>query len=183
MFLAGRRVSDGLYIGLDDTLYPDCRTPLLTIDIEDDRSDERLDPIWADGCEDFPVRPTMVTVGQRNQCLSLLVGGLFIDNGAPYAVALVYRAGPSDYTGETNTVQPGVAEISLVDLICSDAFTSPSRRERIELAGTAPIAVAAHHLFTCDPPFAFRRFAHIFCSFTMLNRFLFGFFSVIPPAI
>jgi hypothetical protein len=52
----------------------------------------------------------MLTVGQRNQCLSLLVGGLFIDNGAPYALALVYRAGPPDYAGETNTVQPGVAK-------------------------------------------------------------------------
>jgi hypothetical protein len=31
VFLAGRKVSDGLHIGLDDTLYPDCRTPLLTI--------------------------------------------------------------------------------------------------------------------------------------------------------
>ena len=30
VFLASGRVSDGLYIGLGDTLYPDCRTPLLT---------------------------------------------------------------------------------------------------------------------------------------------------------
>jgi hypothetical protein len=62
VFLPSGRVSDGLYIGLGDTLYPDCRAPRLTIDIEDNRSDERLDPIWADGCEDFPDRPTMLTV-------------------------------------------------------------------------------------------------------------------------
>jgi hypothetical protein len=161
VFLTGRRVFDGLYIGLDDTLYPDCRTPLLTIDIEDDRSDERLDPIWADGCEDFPVRPTMLAAGQSDHYLSLLRSGLFIDNRAPHAVALVYRTRQPDYAGETNTVQPGVAEISLVDLTCSNAFTSPSRRQRIELAGTAPIAVAAHDLFTRDPPFDFSRFAHI----------------------
>ena len=35
----------------------------------------------------------------------------------------------------------------------------PGRRQRIELAGTAPAAIAVTHFFPCDPPFDFRRFA------------------------
>jgi hypothetical protein len=161
VFLAGRRVSNGLYIGLDDTLYPDCRMPLLTIDIEGDRSHERPDPVGADGREDFPVRPTMLTALQSGQCLALIRGRPFVDDRAPHAVALVYRTRPPDDGSKTHVVQPGVAEISLVDLPCSSGFTLPSCRQRIELARTAPAAVAAHHFFTCDPPFSFRRFAHI----------------------
>jgi hypothetical protein len=57
VFLTSRRVFDGLYIRLDDTLYPGCRTPLLAIDIEVDRGEERLDPIGADSREDLKVRP------------------------------------------------------------------------------------------------------------------------------
>ena len=94
----------------------------------------------------------MLTAGQSDECLPLLLGGLFIDNGAPHAVALVYRTGPPNDGSETHAVQPSVAEISVVDLPRSSGFTLPGRRERIELAGTAPAAVAAHHLFTCDPP-------------------------------
>jgi hypothetical protein len=37
----------------------------------------------------------------------------------------------------------------------------PGRRQRIELAGTAPAAIAVTHFFTCHLPFDFRRFAHI----------------------
>jgi hypothetical protein len=46
----------------------------------------------------------MLTVGQSDQRLSLLVGGLFIDNGAPYAVALVYRTGPPDGASKTHAI-------------------------------------------------------------------------------
>src|SRR6201993_2092932 len=181
VFLAGRRVFDGLYIGLDDTLYPDCRMPLLTIDIEGDRSHERPDPVGADGREDFPVRPTMLTALQSGQCLALIRGRPFVDDRAPHAVALVYRARPPDDGSKTHVVQPGVAEVSLVDLPCSSGFTLPSCRQRIELARTAPAAAAAHHFFTCDPPFSFVGSLIFFWSFTKLNRFLVGFFSVVLP--
>jgi hypothetical protein len=135
--------------------------PFLAIDIEGDGGEERLEPIGTDGRKDLPIRSTMLTAGQSDECLPLLLGGLFIDNGAHHAVALVYRTGPPDDLSETYAFQPAVTEISVVDLPCSSGFTLPGRRERIELAGTTPIAVAAHHLFTCDPPFDFRRFTHI----------------------
>jgi hypothetical protein len=60
VFLAGRRVFDGLYVGLGDTPDPDCRLPFLPIHIEADWGDERLDQIGADGREDLPIRAGIV---------------------------------------------------------------------------------------------------------------------------
>src|SRR5258708_12695652 len=112
--------------------------PFLAIDIKGDGSDERLDPIGTDGREDLPIRSTMLTAGQSDKCLPLLLGGLFIDNGAPHAVALVYRTGPPNDGSETHAVQPSVAEISLVDLPRSSGFTMPSRRNPLYPPGTTP---------------------------------------------
>src|SRR5258708_33130511 len=92
----------------------------------------------------------MLTAGQSDDCLPLLLGGLFIDNGAPHAVAVVYRTRPPDGCSKTQAFQPNVAEISIIDLPCSSGFTLPSGRERIELAWIAPVAVAADHLFSFD---------------------------------
>ncbi len=61
--------------------------PFLAIDVEGDGGEERLGPIGTDGREDLPVRSAMLTGGQSDECLPLLLGGLFIDNGAPHAVA------------------------------------------------------------------------------------------------
>lgn len=104
--------------------------PFLAIDVEGDGGEERLGPIGTDGREDLPVRSTMLTAGQSDECLPLLLRGLFIDNGAPHAVALVYRTRPPDDGCETHAFQTAVAEISVVDLPCCSGFALPGRGQR-----------------------------------------------------
>ena len=67
----------GLLIGsiLDsDSGNPNRRGPLLAIDSEGDRGEERLNQTGADSSEDLPIRPAMLTAVQRNQRLALLLG-------------------------------------------------------------------------------------------------------------
>src|SRR5258708_39110767 len=135
---------------------------LLGIEVEGDGGEERHGPIGTDGREDLPVRSAMLTAGQSDEGPPLPLRGLFIDNGAPHAVALVYRTRPPDDGSETHAFQPAVAEISVADLPCSSGFALPGFGRGIELTGTAPAAVSTHHLFTCNPPFDFSRFAPIF---------------------
>jgi hypothetical protein len=87
--------------------------PFLAIEFEGDGPEERLGPIGTDGREDLPIRSAMLTAGQSDDSLLLILGGLFIDNGAPHAVTLVYRAGPPVDGSETHAFQPVVAEISI----------------------------------------------------------------------
>jgi hypothetical protein len=95
----------------------------------------------------------VLTAVDSDKRLALLLGSLLVDDRASHAVVLVYRSWSKGDGSETHTVQSGVAEIPVVDLLGSNGFTVRGRRRRIELAGTAPAAVAAHHPFTRDPPF------------------------------
>src|SRR5260221_5237159 len=112
----------------------------LAIDVDGDGGEDRLGPIGTDGREDLPVRSAMLPAGQSDECLPLLLRGLFIDNGAPHAVALVYRTRPPDDGSETHAFQPAVAEISVADLPCSSGFPLPGSWPCLELTGTAPAA-------------------------------------------
>jgi hypothetical protein len=114
MFLAGRRAFDWLDIGFGDSRDPNPCGPLLGIDSEGDRDEERLNQIGADSSEDLPIRPAMLTAVQRNQRLALLLGSLFVDNRTPHAVALMYRSRPPIKTSETHAAQLGVSKISVV---------------------------------------------------------------------
>src|SRR4029450_4129128 len=90
----------------------------------------------------------MLTAVESDQRVALLLAGLFVDNRAPHAVALMYRSRPPIKASETHTVQSGVATISAPNLPPYKGFAVPGRRQRIELAGTAPAAIAVTHFFT-----------------------------------
>jgi hypothetical protein len=116
VFLAGRRAFDWLDFRLGDSRDPNRCGPLLAIDSEGDRGEERLHQIGADSSEDLPIRPAMLTAVQRNQRLALLLGSLSVDNRAPQTVALMYRSRPPVKARETHAVQSGVAKISVANL-------------------------------------------------------------------
>jgi hypothetical protein len=63
----------GYTFGLCDTLYPDRRTPLLGINVEDDRSDKRLHPIGADSREDLKECVAVLTAVDSDKRLALLL--------------------------------------------------------------------------------------------------------------
>ena len=155
------QVFDGLCFRLGNTRNPNVRNPFLAIDIEGDGGKKRLNQIGTNGPEDLPVRPSMLTAIESDQRVALLLAGHFVNDRAPHAVALMYWSRPPIKAGETHAVQSGVAKISVVNLPRCKGFAVPGRRQRIELAGTAPAAIAVSHFFTCDPPFDFRRLAHI----------------------
>jgi hypothetical protein len=64
----------------------------------------------------------MLTAVKSDQCLALLLGGLFVDDRAPHAIALVYRSRKPVEASETHRVQSGVAEISVADLTRYQGF-------------------------------------------------------------
>jgi hypothetical protein len=72
------------------------------------------------------------------------------------------RSRPPIDASETNPIQASISKISVADLPHYNTFAATRCRPGIELARTAPAAVTGPGLFTCDPPFDFRRFAHIF---------------------
>ena len=79
VFLSGDGVFDGLCIGLGNTRDPNSRTPFLAIDIEGDRGEERLNQIGANGREDLPVGPAMLTAVESDQRVTLLLCCPFVD--------------------------------------------------------------------------------------------------------
>ncbi len=94
----------------------------------------------------------MLTAVESDQRLTLLLGGLFIDDRAPQAIALMDRSRPPVKASETYPILSGVPKISVADQAPEKRFAATMRRERIELARTAPGAIAAPELFACDPP-------------------------------
>jgi len=52
-----------VYDGFANTRDLNCRKPLLAINAESNRGEDRLNQIRADGREDLPVRPAMLTAG------------------------------------------------------------------------------------------------------------------------
>jgi hypothetical protein len=129
----------GSTIGFGNTRDPNSRTPFLAIDIEVDRGEERLNQIRANGREDLPVRPAILTAVESNQRVALLLACLFVDNRAPHAVALKYRSRPPIKASETHSVQSGIAKISVSNLPRYKGLAVPGRRHRIKLAGTAQL--------------------------------------------
>ena len=79
VLLAGSRVFDRLYIGLGNTRDPNSRRPLLAIDIKGDWGEERLNQIGANGREDLPVGPAMLTAVESDQRVTLLLCCPFVD--------------------------------------------------------------------------------------------------------
>jgi hypothetical protein len=84
----------------------------------------------------------MLTAIESDQRVALLLTGLFVDCRAPHAVALRYRSQPPVGASETHAAQLGVAKISVANLSRYNGFAMPGRRQRIELARTAPVAIA-----------------------------------------
>jgi hypothetical protein len=103
----------------------------------------------------------MLAAFDGDQRVPLLLGGLLVDDHAPYAVALMYRSRPPVNAREHHAVQPGIGEITIGDQARYKGFAAPRCRQCVELARTAPVAIAARKLLTCDTPSDLRRFARV----------------------
>src|SRR5262245_40931846 len=103
----------------------------------------------------------MLAAFDCHQRVALLLGGLLVDDHAPYPVALMYRSRPPVNAREDHAAQPGIGEITIRDQTRNKSFAAPRCRQCIELARTAPVAITARKLFTCDTPSDLRRFAHV----------------------
>src|SRR5215467_5253880 len=62
---------------------------------------------------------------------------------------------------EKTTPSSRIGEITIRDQTRNKGFAAPRCRQCIELARTAPVAIAARKLFTCDTPSDLRRFARV----------------------
>src|SRR5207244_144443 len=75
-----------------------------------------------------------------------------IDQEKRLAVALMDRAGPVGVDGEVQPIQLDVAGGALLDVPRPAAFAFARGRSRIEVAGTAKIAVARDEDFSSEAP-------------------------------
>src|SRR5438876_952395 len=75
-----------------------------------------------------------------------------IDQDKGLAVALMDCAGPVDVNGEAQPMQFDVAIGALLDVPRPAPFAFSGGRSRIEIAGTAPIAVARDEDFSAEMP-------------------------------
>src|SRR5437773_6574457 len=75
-----------------------------------------------------------------------------IDQDQGLAVAFVNRAGPVDVDGEAQAIEPDVAKRALLDVPRPAAFAFASGWPRVEVAGTAPIAIARDKHLSIEAP-------------------------------
>ena len=75
-----------------------------------------------------------------------------VDQHKSLAVPFVDRPGPIDEHGEVQPVEPDVAKRTLLDVPAPSAFAFAARGGRIEVTGTAPIAVARNENFSVQVP-------------------------------
>src|SRR5882672_4337151 len=83
---------------------------------------------------------------------SLRVVRVLVDQDHAFAIALVNRTRPVDEHGKVQTIQLHVAGGSLIDMPRPAAFALAGGRSRVEVAGTAPVAVARDEHASIESP-------------------------------
>ena len=132
------RVRDRLQFELGDVADP---VPG-SVSVEHDLVRRRVRPAQlVRGDEERP-RPAGVSADDRPKRLELLVARLLVDERDRLAAALVDRAWPVREDGEGQTVERHVAEAAGLDVPRPTALAVALRRTSVDVAGTAPVAVA-----------------------------------------
>jgi hypothetical protein len=114
---------------------------------------DRMRPVhrWPRPAEHTP-GTAHVTPDERRDRLALLFVRALVEEDQRPTVALVDGAGPLDDDGEVETVERDVPVASLVHVPGPPSFTVIVRRVRVEIARTAPVAVACDQYRAAQPP-------------------------------
>src|SRR5262249_23484162 len=82
--------------------------------------------------------------------------GPVADDELHRAVPRMDGAGPVNEDGRVQTIEPDIAEMTLVDPVADRALAKAGCRQRVELAGAAVSAVAVEELVGAHAPFDHR---------------------------
>src|ERR1700686_1791838 len=91
---------------------------------------------------DFHQRVTVLAAQRLEQRRLLRLRCLNINDRLNLAVALVHRAGPTNYAGKVEAGQVHVAEIAPLDTHADHTFAVVGSRELIEITGATGVAIA-----------------------------------------
>jgi hypothetical protein len=111
------------------------------------------------GPPDFPVEKCFNRRALRGICA-------LVDEDKGLAVALVDRAGPVGVDGEVQPIQLDVARGAIIDVPRPASFTFARGRPRVEVARTAPVAVARDEDSSLEVP----AFCHVKPRFARDDR-------------
>src|SRR6266542_2248488 len=148
-FSACHRLPDGATLDLDVvTAFHACPDA-----IEDEIIWNGVGPVHLRPCpgEDRP-RPPDLASEQGFDRRALCSICALIEQDQRLAVALMDRAWPVDVDGEAQAIQVDVAIRTLLDVPRPAPFAFALCRQRIEVARTAPVAVASDENFSVEVP-------------------------------
>src|SRR5262249_10762495 len=87
------------------------------------------------------------------QCVALRGIGTLVDDDLHGAITLVHRRRPMPCSRHPQSVEPHLAEITLLDLPCPRRFAETVCRQGVELARASVRAIAVGELGRLDAPF------------------------------
>src|SRR6516225_8428042 len=112
--LAGYQVFDRFNIGLANTGDPNGRSSLVTIDSESNRGEERFDRSRGDRSGNLPNQSAVPAAFDRDVRITLLPGGVLVNDHATYAVAFMDRSWPAVDARKHYVVQSSTAKYPLL---------------------------------------------------------------------
>src|ERR1700722_2807093 len=152
----GHRVADRFASRDDEARNLDPRASRIDVHVETYRVELRRMLGRAHGAKHPPHRGHVLGFLPRqdlHQRIALAGIRALIDDELHATVALMHRGRPVIGGHSPQTIQPDIAEMSLVDMIACDRFAEALVRQRVELAGTGIDTIAVGEFGTLDFPF------------------------------
>jgi hypothetical protein len=97
-------------------------------------------------------RFALLAAENRQQGLALALVGSLVDDGLRFAMPFMDRPWPREQTDPFEAIQANVAEVALIDAHGHGGPAVSLRRQAVELAGAAPVAVAGGEFRAFDVP-------------------------------
>src|SRR3990170_3463423 len=113
--------------------------------------DVRPVDLWPGPAEHAP-RPADLSADQGLDRLALRGIGALVDQDDTLAVALMDRAGPVDEDGEVQSIEPDFPKCAVLDVPYPPALAFAGGWQRVEVAWTAPVAVARDERLALQEP-------------------------------
>jgi len=155
MGVACDRIEDRLADAVNHTRHQQPRRAFVHIDLELNGLDQGFQPCRRHGVEHGPHSGHgfgLLAAHDLFERVALRLVGVFRNDQLPCAVALVDGSGPAPHAGCQQSVQLDVAEMPFIDLIAARRAAIAVRRQRVELARAAIVAVAVNELTSPDTP-------------------------------
>src|SRR5437899_11032983 len=152
VFFAVDGVPDGLNRRFSQPWNENVSDPLVAVDLDFHRRDNRIGPVRADRRENLADRTAEFAAPDLTQGFPLLGRRVLVEDELERAVSLVHGAGKPRDRRESNAVERDCPEMTFSHLQSDQSLALIVGRPSVELAWAAPGAVAACDLLAGEPP-------------------------------